>query len=192
MAFEVTLSTAVKVPPDPGEVPIPNLFLKAANGSRMSCYGHKVMSVRIGQKDYKFRVIKAQVESPIIGWDFMKHHKLDLRWNEEDQITIFDKKDGIASVLELKSIPIEKSIQMKNLSLISLGNPHQNLQSESPEVIMGEVAAMQALNEDEALAEDETIDVVPDSPYKDVLAKFPNLLKQNFHTETTSILGLSK
>ena len=35
-------------PPEPGDVPMPDLFLKAANGSRMSCFGHKVMSVRIG------------------------------------------------------------------------------------------------------------------------------------------------
>ena len=48
-------------PPEPGDQPLPNLFLKAANGSRMSCYGHKVISVKIGHKDYKFKIIKAQV-----------------------------------------------------------------------------------------------------------------------------------
>ena len=28
-------------PPEPGEQPLPNVFLKAANGSRMACYGRK-------------------------------------------------------------------------------------------------------------------------------------------------------
>ena len=78
-------------PPDPGDLPVRNQFLKAANGSRMACYGYKEISVKIGRKPYKFRIIKAQVESPIIGWDFMKLHKLDLRWNDQDHITIYDK-----------------------------------------------------------------------------------------------------
>ena len=58
-------------PPDPGDVPIPNLFLKAANGSKMACFGHKKSAIKIGHKSYPFNFIKAQVESPIIGWDFM-------------------------------------------------------------------------------------------------------------------------
>ena len=39
-----------------------------------------------------------------------------------------------------------------------------------------------ALNEDEA-SENENIDVLEDTPYKQLLAKFPDLLKQNFKTE---------
>ena len=65
--------------PDPGDLPVKNQFLKAANGSRMACYGYKDILIKIGRKPYPFKIIKAQVESPIIGWDFMKHHKLDLR-----------------------------------------------------------------------------------------------------------------
>ena len=107
-------------PPDPGDLPVKNQFLKAANGSRMACYGYKDISVKIGRKPYKFKIIKAQVESPIIGWDFMKLHKLDLRWNDEGEITIFDKKSKIQKVLEVKEMPLKKSIQMKNLSLIEI------------------------------------------------------------------------
>ena len=32
-------------PPDPGDQPLKNAFLKAANGSRMDCYGHKEVRV---------------------------------------------------------------------------------------------------------------------------------------------------
>ena len=71
-------------PPEPGDQPIPNVFLKAANGSRMACYGRKKVTIKIARKPYHFEFIKAQVETPIIGWDFMKHHKLDLRWNDDD------------------------------------------------------------------------------------------------------------
>ena len=66
-------------PPDPGDQPVPGQCLKAANGSRMSCFGYKDITLKIGRKQYDFKIIKAQVESPIIGWDFMDRHKLDLK-----------------------------------------------------------------------------------------------------------------
>ena len=40
---------------------MPNLFLKAANGSKMSCFGYKDISVRIGNKNYDFKIIKSNV-----------------------------------------------------------------------------------------------------------------------------------
>ena len=46
-------------PPDPGDKPVPNLFLKAANGTKIVCYGHKDVNIKIGNKSYPFRIIKA-------------------------------------------------------------------------------------------------------------------------------------
>ena len=173
-------------PPEPGDQPLPHVFLKAANGSRMACFGKKTVSIKIGRKPYQFEFIKAQVESPIIGWDFMKHHKLDLRWNENEQITIYDKKANISAILEFKEIPLEKSVQLKNLSLItSEAGGHLDRELINPEVLAGEVAAVQALDPDEAAPHDEDINIVPEGPYKQILAQFPNLLKQNFHAEPT-------
>ena len=33
-------------PPDPGDVPIKNQYLKAANGSKMACFGYKDISIK--------------------------------------------------------------------------------------------------------------------------------------------------
>ena len=140
-------------PPDPGDKPDPRLSLKAANGSKIKAFGFKELSVKIGRKPYKFKIIKAEVEYPIIGWDFMKHHKLDLRWNDREEITIYDKKSKTSSVLQFKPIPIEKSLQLKNLSLIS-ADCHLDQCAENPEILLGEVAAVKALSEDEASSED--------------------------------------
>ena len=170
-------------PPDPGDQPVSNHFLKAANGTRMSCYGYKDVSIKIGDKPYDFKIIKAQVESPIIGWDFMDHHKLDLRWNENDQITIFDKKDATSSVLHLKPLPKDQSSALKNLSLVET-EPGQSF-VENPEILISEIAAVEALGEDIIEVHDEDIDILPESQYKHLLAKFPGLLKQNFHQEPT-------
>ena len=60
-------------PPDPGDNPNPNLVLKAANGSKMTCYGFKETSIKIGHKSYPFKIIKAQVESPILRWDLWQN-----------------------------------------------------------------------------------------------------------------------
>ena len=45
-------------PPDPGDVRVPGMFLKAANGSKMSCYGYKNISIKIGSQNYEFKIIK--------------------------------------------------------------------------------------------------------------------------------------
>ena len=65
-------------PPEPGDKPIPNRFLKAANGTLIKCYGSKEMVIKLGRKEIKFNIIKADIESPILGWDFFRSKKLDL------------------------------------------------------------------------------------------------------------------
>ena len=112
----------------------------------MSCFGHKQYSIKIGNKSYPFNFIKAQVETPIIGWDFMKSHKLDLRWNDQDELTIFDKNDQTSSVLHQKPVPFAKSINMKNLSLVTKpGTCPDQAEAVNPEILLGEVAAVKAL-----------------------------------------------
>ena len=152
-------------PPDPGDSQDPNLLLKAANGSKMACYGFKNVNIKIGHKEYQFKIIKAQVETPILGWDFMDKYKLDLRWNENDELTIYDKSDKSATKLHFKPIAAETSVKLKNLSVISSDAGNQWDELVNPEVIAGEVAAIQALAEDEAIGHDEDINVLPDDEY---------------------------
>ena len=127
----------------------------------------KDISIKIGWKPYPSKINKAQVESPIIGWDFMKHHKLDLRWNDSDQITINDKTSKVSSVLHLKPIPIDQSSLMKNLSLVKSEPEYPGGKGlENPEVILGEVSAIEALDKDDILeVDDEKINILPYSEY---------------------------
>ena len=127
----------------------------------------KDISIKIGWKPYPFKIIKALVESPIIGWDFMKHHKLDLRWNDSDQITIYDKTSKVSSVLHLKPIPIDQSLLMKNFSLVKSEPEHPGGQGlENPEVLLNEVSTIEALDNDDILeVHDEKVNMLPDSEY---------------------------
>ena len=118
----------------------------------------KDISIKIGWKPYPFKIIKALVESPIIGWDFMKHHKLDLRWNDSDQITIYDKRSKVSSVLHLKPIPIDQSLLMKNFSLVKSEPEHPGGQGlENPEVLLNEVSTIEALDNDDILEVPDTV-----------------------------------
>ena len=106
-------------PPDLGDKPVPGSFMRAVNGSRIKTYGYKDISVKIGRKTYDFKAIKAEVDSPVLGWDFMRHHRLELIWNDWGDNCIYDKKAKITTTLTYKSMPTSRSRQMKNLALIS-------------------------------------------------------------------------
>ena len=69
------------VPPDEGDVEDPDVVLKAVNGTKIKCLGKKEIVIRIGRKSYKYTAIKAQVDSPVLGWDFVRFHKLNFIWN---------------------------------------------------------------------------------------------------------------
>ena len=97
----------------------------------------------------------------------MKHHKLDLRWNDSDQITIYDKRSKVSSVLHLKPIPIDQSLLMKNFSLVKSEPEHPGGQGlENPEVLLNEVSTIEALDNDDILeVHDEKVNMLPDSEY---------------------------
>ena len=84
-------SQCTAFPPDPGDKPVEGSFLRAVNGSKINCYGFKKIFVKIGRKQYEFKAIKADVEHPVLGWDFMRAHKLGIIWNEFGDNCIVDK-----------------------------------------------------------------------------------------------------
>ena len=62
------------------ELPRAQTSLVAVNGTKIATYGTKDVSLDLEGKCYTHRFIIAEVQSPILGWDFMAHFKLDLRW----------------------------------------------------------------------------------------------------------------
>ena len=180
-------------PPDPGDVPDPSRSLRAVNGSRLKCYGKKEIVVKLGRKQLKFEAIKADVSSPILGWDFIRAHKLSFVWNKWGDILVKHKKSGIKKLLEFKPIP---QVQSENLSALRLTEASAN----QPEAInyaqlIQEVAAMEAVdtpadtNEPDIFMEEQSMDLLPDSDFKTLLARFPGLLKQDF-TKDSSKTGV--
>ena len=170
-------------PPDPGDKPQPDVFLRAVNGSRIQCYGFKDIEVQIGRKTYHFKAVKANVESPVLGWDFIRRHRLNFIWNEWGDITVNDRKADITTTLSFRSVPFKKSLGHEKLAFLT--SPAKS--SESSSNWEFSVSAMKNLGEDvaEAGPEIEDIDQIPDGIYKDLLAKFPELLQQTFNKEAS-------
>ena len=92
------------IPPEPGDVHKPELALKAANNTRIKCYGFKILDIQIGRKRYAIQAAIADVNQPIIGFDFLQKYKLDMAWVDED-LTLYDKKAQIRAQLHFKAIP---------------------------------------------------------------------------------------
>ena len=92
-------------PPDPGDVVDPTTTLKAVNNTRLKCYGYKTLEVQINRKSYPIRAIKTDIDSPILGWDFQRKHRLSTGWTEWGDAQIIDAVNGIKSIMKYKAIP---------------------------------------------------------------------------------------
>ena len=85
-------SQITAIPPEPGDKASNSSFLRAVNGSRIKTFGYKDITIKIGRKAYDFRAIKADIANPVLGWDFMRHHRLELVWNDWGDNCIYDKR----------------------------------------------------------------------------------------------------
>ena len=90
-------------PPDPGDRVDPAMKLKAVNGSKLHCYGYKEIEVQINRKKYPVRVIKTDVASPILGWNFTRQHRLHTGWTEWGDMVLTDPKANISQILKFRS-----------------------------------------------------------------------------------------
>ena len=106
-------------PPEPGDKVDPSIRLKAINGTKLKCYGFKKIEVKLNRKTYGFKAIKAEVDTPVIGADFFKHHKLGLEWAEDDEVYIFDRLAKIRRKLDIKPVPFDQA----SLSRLSWDTP---------------------------------------------------------------------
>ena len=65
-------------PPEPGDTVDSSITLKAVNGTKLKCFGYKDVEVQINRKTYNIRAIKTEVKNPILGWNFVRKHRLTM------------------------------------------------------------------------------------------------------------------
>ena len=163
-------------PSQPGDAEVKGQYLKAVNGSRIKCYGRRKVMVKIGRKEYWVHAYIADVEKPILGWDFIRQNKLDIVWNSFGDNVIIDKVAKVSQVLEFRSMSVQQSLASRKLAFVSSSSDDFPVQFQ--------VAAMQALP-DIGTETMEDVSLIPDSSFKQILLKYPDILKQNFKSDST-------
>ena len=61
------------------------------------------------------KVIKTDVSSPVLGFNFTKQYRLDTRWTEWGDVVMYDSKAKIQSILKYKVL---KAGQIHKLSIM--------------------------------------------------------------------------
>ena len=99
--------------------------LRAVNKTKITTYGTTVRQFRIGRKTYNKKVIIADIESPVVGWDFIKEFRLDFVWdiNGEEEVDLVDKKACIKTRLKLYKVPDGTPLDIES---IAMGMPCDN------------------------------------------------------------------
>ena len=145
-------------------------ILQAVNGSTIKCYGQKVVSVRLGRKTYDIVATIADVDTDILGWDFMVKHRLNIEWGPFGDLVLHDRKADIRAQLKCVALPVD-SPQTAMLQDAASGFP---LESE-----YFQVAAMKSLPTARS-------DANPIQPkYQRLLDKFKDIQEPNFNDLST-------
>ena len=135
----------------------PNKHLQAVNGTRIPTYGDKVIKIKPinDQIGYYHKVILADVQEPILGFNFMLDFKLDLKWGKNGKCFLNDAARGHSIRLKMDTFH-NTSL---NLALVSF---KQYSQSKSEQASKSAPAYQ-----------------VP-AEYKALIEQYPKLLEVNF------------
>ena len=148
--------------------------LKAVNGSKIDCYGQKVIEVRIGRKTYPILATIADVDQDILGWDFLVTHKLSFEWSEFGDLYIVDKLAQTKNPLKFVALPVGSLPTQK---CDWSGRPsHKTLAS----IESFEIASMRSLKcKEESIPED-----IPEN-VQEIINKYPGILTPSFNDLST-------
>ena len=160
--------TAIAAGPD--DIVNPSLALAAANGSLIECCGYKTVTFRFGRKSYEIKAAIAKIEDTILGWDFIKKHKLSFKWEGEDCF-LWDRKANAKQLLEFATYPLQNRPHLHSIQAIP------SRASENADFIFS-MAAMAELGNDPVAPEK-----VPDE-YRKLLDKYPALLETSFKAKS--------
>ena len=104
----------------------------------------------------------------MLGWDFMRRHKLTLDWNEFGDNCIVDKRSQISTDLPYKPLSVSNSKKHKSLSVIKVDKPQ--VVSEDAAELLHQIAAIQSLQTGH-----ENLGPISQE-YKQLIDKYPDLL----------------
>ena len=143
--------TVVKA--DPNDVLDSSINLESVGGDSLPCYGRTTISIKIGRKQYHMPAVKARVKETILGWDFIKRHRLDFVWTEFGDVKLIDKVNKNSQILQYSSIPHKSSPQVREI-------PH----TESDALDFNQISSLVQLNALESLDKQTVPETVAHNP----------------------------
>ena len=155
-------------------------ILRAVNGSSIKTFGKKEVTLRLGRKTYKLDVVIAEVDQPIIGWDFISRYKLDFEWGQFDDLYLVDKRANIKHTLSCVTIPFQSLPQ--TAALIDLSNSSGDRSFLDPQSVAFEVASMKLFGPEKEI-EENLLDKQP-QVIQEMFKKFPGILSQSFQNSS--------
>ena len=76
--------------------------------------------VKINNKAYSHSVLIADVEQPILGFDFIWRYKISIIWNRQGELEIFDLKSDVRAPLTVHKVSEGTPL---NLAPVELDRP---------------------------------------------------------------------
>ena len=135
---------------DPGK----NLIV--VNGSQIKTFGTQCIDIQLDHSVFKHEVVIASVDSPVLGFDFMVQHKVDLVWSRDGQCS-----------LKVGNKKIRLSITHCDVSLLNLARIDQSSDD------------FQKWSQAQNVANKEAPTPIP-TAYQSLLNKYPNIDKPCF------------
>ena len=103
--------------------------LQAINGTKIDTFGTKIIPVTINNKTFSQKFIVGQVQSPVLGWNFLLDHKLDIRWSNGQ---CFVQGQGTKAKLKMAHVS-EEILSLKHMSFHDYAKAN-NTESPTPPI----------------------------------------------------------
>ena len=161
----------------------PDVTIEAVNKSKICTYGRKQIQIRIGRKVYNHEVIIADVSQPVLGWDFNRKFHLSLIWTDMGDLELHDRKAGTRSPMQVTANVHTQWPNLSGYKLVIKGQPQK-----APLTIgalQTEYKTFQQWSQGQKIAatKEEPVHSVP-THYRQLINKYPSILKADFHAAT--------
>ena len=141
----------------PGAIKDTHKALKAVNGTFLPTYGTVHRDIKLCKKTFSHPVLLADVQSPILGWDFLLHFKFDLLW-QNNKCTLFNSRTKASYPLQFSQTPTD----LLNLAPVNISYKQWSQSQKtppSPEVVPAKY--MSLINKYKGILVEATIDNNP-------------------------------
>ena len=158
----------------PNAKPDKKPLLQAVNGTVIDTFGRQMVSIQIGRKFYSHNAVVANISEPIVGWDLMRAHKLSLIWDDDGELRLHDRKAAIRTETKLSHF----NPDMAQISLIT--DTVQDHGKDGSKFFRN----FQEYSQKQSVLANKQARKTPIPPrYRELLDKYPSLLKTDFTTE---------